>query len=481
MIRNLFYSLAGALSALLLFALFIVAARALGDGPFGLFSYALSFVFLFEYLTDFGVSDIATREVARERGRARLYLANLLGYRTLLGVVVYGVIVVAVTVVSDDPRAERLVWILGISIVLRTFLNSARCVFRAFERFDLDALALTVDRLILFVVAAFVVWRTRSPEALAWTFVGVRVLSVAVTAVLVRRVVPVPPPALDWRFVATMQTHALAIGGFQVIVGAMTYLDAIMLEFWRPYEEIGWYSAAYRMYLGAAIMAPLIVGAFTPRLAQLAMQHPRTAHREVTERLFRLYWPLACAVTLFGVAGAPLWVELAYGAEYAPAAPAFQILTLGLMLVFVSVLFTQLMISIDRQGRTFPVVAAGLGLKVAANLFAIPRWGYIGAALASVVAEVLILGLFLTASRRDYRWSPRPVDVLRPLPGMVAAALLVQVLERPVLVELAAAAVVFGVGLLAAGIPDETERRWASDRLRSRRSRMASRTVGGKS
>ncbi|MXW34833.1 MAG: oligosaccharide flippase family protein, partial [Chloroflexi bacterium] len=58
-------------STLLLAALLILAGRVLGDVEYGKFSFALAVAMIFEALVDFGLKEITTREVARERRAAR--------------------------------------------------------------------------------------------------------------------------------------------------------------------------------------------------------------------------------------------------------------------------------------------------------------------------------------------------------------------------------------------------------------------------
>jgi O-antigen/teichoic acid export membrane protein len=465
MIRNLLYSLGGGLSALLLFGLFLVAARELGETRFGLFSYALAFVFIFEYLADFGVTDITIREVARARESARRYLANTLGYRAFLALLVYAGILLAVRLVNDDPQAVRLVTILGLSFILRTLLLSVRCFYKAFERFDVDTGAVVLDRLLLFGLGSVVVLVTESPEALAWTFVAVRGVSSLAGLLLLRRVMPLARPHFDWPFIRELQRQGLAIGGFNVVMNAMTYIDVIMLKFWRSYAEIGWYSAAYRIYLGMAMLPSVLMVVFAPALARLFTAETLAPHRALSGSVFRLYWPAACGLVLVGVAGARTWIGLAYGAEYAPAVPAFQILMGGLGLIFLSVYFNTILISINCQRRALWIALGGLALNVAVNLLVIPRWGYLGAAAATLLAEALIVGLFALAVRSDYGTLPDAGALWRPLAALGAGApfLLLSGIGEPLRVLLALAA--YLVALAALGVPSAAERRMLLARL----------------
>src|ERR1044072_4967301 len=56
---------AGGMGALLQILAILLAARGLQLDDFGTFNYLLSFAVVFQFLTDFGLTNILTREVAR--------------------------------------------------------------------------------------------------------------------------------------------------------------------------------------------------------------------------------------------------------------------------------------------------------------------------------------------------------------------------------------------------------------------------------
>ena len=58
--------------------------RVLGPAGEGSYVNAINFYLVFDILTKFGLGTLMTRDVARDRGQARRYLANVVGLRTIL-------------------------------------------------------------------------------------------------------------------------------------------------------------------------------------------------------------------------------------------------------------------------------------------------------------------------------------------------------------------------------------------------------------
>jgi O-antigen/teichoic acid export membrane protein len=96
---------------------------------------------------------------------------------------------------------------------------------------------------------------------------------------------------------------------------------------------------------------------------------------------------LAVAAVAFVIA-TPLLVFL-YGADFAAATTPFRILCLGLPIVFAIWILHAIAISVDRERLLLKTGLIGLAVNVGINLYAIPRYGADGAAVATVVGEVV--------------------------------------------------------------------------------------------
>ena len=70
---------AGGLGAVLQMLAVLLAARGLSLSDFGTFNYLLSFAIVFQFLADFGLTNILTREVARHPKNVRHLLGSAKG------------------------------------------------------------------------------------------------------------------------------------------------------------------------------------------------------------------------------------------------------------------------------------------------------------------------------------------------------------------------------------------------------------------
>ena len=122
-------------------------------------------------------------------------------------------------------------------------------------------------------------------------------------------------------------------------------------------------------------------------------------------------------LSLVGVALAPFAIPLLFGDPFRPAVPMTQILFVGTFASTISVILSGGLLSTGRPALPAIVMTAGAVLTVPALFLLVPRWGGVGAAVATtttyVVVGVLTAVIFARVARLPLRqcWFPDRADV----------------------------------------------------------------------
>jgi O-antigen/teichoic acid export membrane protein len=223
-------------------------------------------------------------------------------------------------------------------------------------------------------------------------------------------------------------------------------IDIVMLAALDSFRAVGSYNVGYKFsdLLGAV---PLAVA--TPALTMLVACWPDDP--EGFRRTFRQ----ASVILAVGAVGAgvgfslfaePLVVTL-YGARYRDAADAARLLVAGQALHFFTLLCFSTLVAAGRH-RLYPAaMLVGVGLNVGLNAAWIPRWSYLGSAWATVLTEVVVLGVLAAGVARVPGVRPWPARPLLVCGGAGAVMAAVALALRPVLPWPAAAAVAGGAYL----------------------------------
>jgi len=401
MFRNLAYASVSAASAGLLLILFIVAGRTLGDVEFGKFSFALALGTIFETLMDFGLHQVTIRAVARDRSQATALLHHTLGIKLIWTTAALIALVATATILRSEWDVRLACYLLGGSLVLRSYMLTIRGVLQGLERFGWDSFLVVADRAILLVFGVAALAAGGGLRSLAIAFVLARATALAASAWMTHAYLGGIGLRFDRAIWRELQTTALPLGFFLVVLNLYAYVDGVMLGVMRTDVETGLYTAAYRVYEGLSYAPSVIAAVLSPRLSALygGERADRAAHRRLALLGLAGSTALALVVGVIAYRFATPLMTMLFGEDFAPAAAPFRILCLGLGFVFAIWVLHAIAISVNRERLLLTTGIVGLVVNVGLNLYLIPHDGASGAALATVAGEgvslvVLVYGLW---------------------------------------------------------------------------------------
>jgi O-antigen/teichoic acid export membrane protein len=374
-------------------ALSIVSAallfRELGVRDSGRYVTATTLVALFAGLTDAGLWSIAVRELASaDAARARSLMRDIVGLRLVLSgvsacaaigfaaaagyplVLVAGV---AVTALATILLSVQLTWSAALAARLRfgwiTGLDLLRQVIMVG---GIVALALAGAGLLAFLALAV-------PAALA---------ALLPTGILVRREVALAPrfDRAEWRrLMGDVLPFAAATAA-----GALYFSVALVLmSLIADEQQTGYFGASFRV-VGVLFGLPgLIVGAALPIFARAAGDDPERLRFGV-QRVVDSTTIFGAVVVLGVFVGASDVIAIVAGGAFEPAAAVLRIQCIGLLGSFVTAVLVYALLSLGRTRAIFLLACGPLVINIVLTLALAPAHGAVGAAIATVVGELVL-------------------------------------------------------------------------------------------
>ena len=208
---------------------------------------------------------------------------------------------------------------------------------------------------------------------------------------------------LNWRWdlrVASgllKESWALMLSGFAIMI--YMRLDQIMLAKMRGDAEVGIFSAALRFsevwyFIPAALCSSLLPSLIRKQRLDTAAYETRIG------QLYDVNAGLAYALIAVLVPTAPWLFSLVYGEGFAGADGVFEIHIWAALFVFLGVARSSYLINEGFTSFSFLSTLAGAILNIVLNLFLIPRYGAHGAAVATVLSQML------SAFLSSFLWAP---------------------------------------------------------------------------
>lgn len=191
-----------------------------------------------------------------------------------------------------------------------------------------------------------------------------------------------------WRLSKIVFSKSMYFFFSMLIIQAHYRVDQIMISKIAGSDELGIYSAAYKL-VEQLLMIPAIISAVL--LPQMALNRK---NRELTKnRLSMIYGTtllasIGVAIPLMLMAD-PL-IRLAFGAEFSAAGGVLFYLMLGVPFLFLANMSGLYFTVFGQERQAFIRNLSGLAVNVALNLFMIPRYGATGAALSTVASYFMV-------------------------------------------------------------------------------------------
>ena len=442
-----------------MFGLGIVLARFLGPEGYGTYSLALAIGFVLQPIADLGLTPYLARETARSRAATEAALPTIMAAKTAMIGLTYVVTLVITAVFVDDSELLAVIAVLVFSVLIDGYSGLGFAYFQGREVMAFEA-KLTATMAIVRALGsiALAVAFERLEPVVAWTLLTA-LLQAGLTLRRLGGAIDGRHPLRPRRRSAPVHWRSVAAMGLMAIfVTAYLRIDSVLLGVLVDEAAVGIYAAAYTLMMGAQIAPTMLATALTPVFARTHERDPgqfeRSWHDGVQGALL-IALPVALVTSL--LAG-PIIARF-YGAEFAESAEVLAIIIWICPLGALSLVAQAVLRGARREALLTSVSGACAVLNLLANLWAIPRYGVLGASWVTVGTEVLNV-LVLAGIVIRLGLVPRPIFPWLRAGLALSALAAVAIVLGDVLVELAVAAglAAYAAVLIATGATGGFER-----------------------
>ncbi|MDW8316630.1 MAG: flippase [Anaerolineae bacterium] len=399
------------------FAFAMLRMRVLGPAGEGSFAFVIAIYGFFEVVVRFGLGTLMTRDVAQDRRQAGRYLVNVVALRSLLWLLSLPLIAL---VAGFYARTGNLSAAEGQALALFTaalffasLADSISAVFYAYEKMEYPAGIATAIATGKVALGALVLL-----PPFEWGFVGLAGVSLVMNVVqtvwlwaVLRRHVPLELGRPERPLQRTMAVEAYPLMLNHLLASIFWRIDLWLLKPLAGTAAVGIYSAGVKYLDGLNVIPSYFTLAIFPLMSRYA--------KDSRDSLVRAYWlavrllemialPVAITVTALAT---PL-IRILGGSAFLPdSAIALTLLIWSIPIGFINSVTQYVLIAVGQQRFLTKAFLIGVAFNVIANLILIPRLGYRGAAITTILSEFSLFFPFYYAVRRHL--APVPwVDLL---------------------------------------------------------------------
>lgn len=365
-----------------------LVARSLGPEQFGLLSYTIAFVSLFSAFASLGAEGMIVRDLLEKTEQQKHVLASALFLRFISGFVGFLVALIAYAVYKKESGSNLLI----VGFIGTIFFFQAAEPLEYWFQSRSQIKQLVVPRIIGFITATILkIVLVLSSAGLIY-FAAAHALESAFIALAVffsfffQRQRP-QLQALDLSYLLKLAERSwpLTISGLAIMI--YMRIDQIMLESYLGNKAVGIYSSALMLSEIWYFLPVLLAKIISPTLVSLRIQKREVYEEEFVHILkltVRTSLVIAILISLFSHE----LVEVFFGSNYSAASAVLTIHVWTGLFVGIGVLSGIWLINEGLEKFAMYRTLTGGIVNIVLNAILIPSFGIVGAAFATLLAQI---------------------------------------------------------------------------------------------
>jgi O-antigen/teichoic acid export membrane protein len=399
--NTIFSFLARGIDVVVTFALAIILARYLHAEGMGRYTFVVAFVGIFVPLIDLGLDHILIREIARHKDVSAKHVGAILFLKLLIMCVALPLGMGVAFLTGDASQENWAIFLcfLGAMLFRETPTVVAYAVFLAYERMEFRALVTLVYQIVK--IAAIMI-----AVLLGGGVVGIfGALLVAESAqgllalrIMLKRFFK-PHLIFDlplWKFLVK---ESFPIGVAFALNNYYFQVDIILLKYFRTLEETGIFGVPFRIITTLFTLLIPTIWVLLPHLTRAFKESLARLHEDGQGYLKAIFVGTAGIAVYLSIEAREITLTL-FGSEYERSALILAVISPVIVTHSFLYFFDLTLTASGRQKFVMLGSVVIFSVKLVAALIFIPKYGIMGAALGTLVADVATFLVMYNVTRK---------------------------------------------------------------------------------
>lgn len=384
-IRNVFWAVTGKVVTLLgslLVGIFV--ARYLGPDQYGLMSYVVSYVSIFQVLATFGMDNIEIREESKSTEEKDKLIGTAFAIKFTLATIAMLLVAITAWIFEADSFTTWMIILYSISMIA----NSFGVIRNYFTSLVWNEYIVKTEITRTFIGAAIKIGLLLLHAPLVWFIAATLFDTILIAGGYVVSYRTKIDKIRYWKFDKEIakymitQSFPLAVSLSAVLI--YHRLDQIMVGKMLTNTELGYYSVACKFTELVMFIPTILTQTITPILVRIHKTN-FCEYREKTQLFVNITVWICIIISMIVALCSHIIIICTFGTQYLPAVVILQVLAFKTVGDALSSTAGNMIIIEGKQKYAWIRSVTACFVCVGLNLLFIPRWGTIGTAIASIL------------------------------------------------------------------------------------------------
>lgn len=363
-------------------------ARYLSKPDFGTLNYGLAFIEIFTILCKLGIDGIIVNEMVKKEEKTGEILGSTIILRLISSLLSLGITAIFVALLNPGDVIVFLITLIQSVSLIFVSIDTLDFYFQSKLKSKYTAIARSVSypivcalRLALIVFKADVVW-------FAWATV-LDGLTISILLLYFYRKQGCPKLKFSMQMVKHLLSHSYHFILVNLLVTIYTQMDKLMVDFFGNKTEVAYYTAGMTIANLWIFVPNALIDSGRPLIMSLKVQGKVEDYKKrMTQLSAGIIWLSVIAGLFFTIFGKYV-IILIYGLSYANAEPVLNYLIWSRLFSLIGAIRSIWMLCEGQERQIKYFIGLGAVINVVLNAVLIPGMGAAGAAIATLITEVL--------------------------------------------------------------------------------------------
>jgi O-antigen/teichoic acid export membrane protein len=376
----------------------ILIARYLGAADYGILSIGLAISAIAGYFTDMGLSHTFIREATKDD---EVDLVSLVGghfkLRIVFALIVAIFLFIVIELLYSDPYVKKVIYLMVYPTIIGASLQGVGAVyFQAIQQMHYTAYIRSLSGIVTaasLILGLIFKW----PLILLAPVYGFSsVIGGLFSVFLLSRVTPL---FKGWNRNLLDGLLSYTIGGLLVMI--LPQIPPIILEKVTDLEQVGYFSAAYRIPSILYQIPGVVAAAFYPMLFRYGSTKQYEKHIEMSILEAKIMTLLGGCMVLPFLLYSTWWVNIIFGIEWVKVAPLLSIVSIVVLLQSINYPLADSLTTKGYQSRRTFVMFVTLIIATFCYYFLGKQFNAVGGVVAVIITELLLLMGFVLFNKKS--------------------------------------------------------------------------------
>lgn len=391
-----------------------VIARYLSIEFFGNYMLVMTCGWILSTIVNMGTEQIIVREISRKKDEASGFLVN----GVLVNFLLFAICMLIYSACIPFLRLERIIifalYLNFLSEAMKAFMRVVISVFIAYEKMGYDALLTFLARVIVLISTIVIVYFRLDFIYLFVSCVAGSGIGLLAGLFILFKKFLVPKADIHLSKLKYIFNESFPVGVNVISQQFYFYIGVYVVKMLENETAVAFFQGPNKLVTLFQIIPIALLAAFQPMMSRLAVSDLSFNKFEYFyQKSFKFLFIISFPASVLGMVLAPKIILLIFGADFRNAVIPFQILIWAVNFIFLDVLLTLVLTSINKQRLLIAGNVMSILANTAFSIILVKKYGYVGAAWAALISYGVVFVFDFYFVTKNLKCTPLKQGILQ--------------------------------------------------------------------